>query len=36
MERDGERLVLAVRKDGDVSVERLDPSCGDGRRGVAY
>lgn len=36
VERDGEREVLAVRKEGEVSVERFEPSAGDGRRGVAY
>lgn len=36
VEREGERVLRAVRKDGEVRVERLDPGAGEGRRGVAY
>ena len=40
-EREGERgfwesVEWAVRKEGEVSVDRLEPGCGEGRRGVMY
>jgi hypothetical protein len=35
-EGEGERLEAAVRKDGEVRVERLEPGWGEGRRGVMY
>jgi hypothetical protein len=36
-ERAGESEVCAVLKDGtEETAERLEPGCGDGRRGVAY
>lgn len=36
VERDGERVERAVRKEGDVMFERFEPSAGDGMRGVVY
>ena len=36
VEREGESVVRAVRKEGEVMFERLEPMAGEGMRGVAY
>lgn len=36
VEREGESVVLAVRKEGEVMFERFEPRAGEDMRGVAY
>lgn len=35
-EREGDSVVRAVRKEGEVMFERFEPMAGEGIRGVAY